>query len=252
MPVRLSVVRTRARALSAVGFDRSCNPPVNAPAAHPELVTLFTSMLQKVHLLVPFGAHEELHGLSSHPGRGIVSAADIDLYMSFMERSPAHRYAAQKDVRAAQPLLQHIYAIRTVPASLDMAWDIFHGHRADRALDFSEWSPTIMDAREVRYLFACLMDKSWGCFMSSLAAIRRHRGWRSDLGPDIDEILEMRPWSTWVPLLSMADIMRGNVSSDDEKLEIPAAADEGVAESTEEEEEMARWKELLGRWGKLP
>ena len=165
MPVRLSVVRTRAMALSAVGFDRSCNPPVNAPAAHPELVTLFTSMLQKVHLLVPFGAHEELHGLSSHPGRGIVSAADIDLYMSFMERSPAHRYAAQKDVRAAQPLLQHIYAICTVPASLDMAWDIFHGHRADRALDFSQWSPTIMDAREVRYLFACLMDKSWELYV---------------------------------------------------------------------------------------
>ena len=104
----------------------------------------------------------------------------------------------------------------------------------------------------MRYLFACLMDKSWGCFMSSLAAISRHRGWWSDLGPDIDEILEMRPWSTWVPLLSMADIMRGDVSSDDEHLAIPLAADEGVAESTEEEEEMARWKELLGRWGKLP
>jgi hypothetical protein len=198
-------------------------------------------MLQKVHLQVPFGADEELH-------RGIASAADLDLYMSFMERSPAHRYADTDEVRPAQPLLQHIYAIRTVPASFDRAWNILHGHRVDRALDFSEWSGTIMDAREVRFLFACLMDMSSGCFMSSLAAIRSHRGWRLDLGPHIDEILEMRPWSTWVPLLSIEAIKRGDVSSDDELVVVSAVADEGVAESTGEAKAMARWRSLLGRW----
>ena len=147
-----------------------------------------------------------------------------------MERSPAKRYDATQDMRAAQPLLQHIYTIRTVPASLDKAWDIFHGHRGDRALDCSEWSDTIMDAREVRYLFACLMDTSWECFMSSLAAIRTIRGWHKDLGPNIDVILSMRPWTNWVPLPLSTWVPL--VDSDDEIMEVPAAADEGGAETT--------------------
>jgi hypothetical protein len=225
MQARLAVGRTRSKALTAVGFNRGCYPPVNTPLAHPELVALFTSMLQKAHLLVPFGPDEELLGHPSQPFHFIISAADLDLYTSFMARSPAHLYADTYDMRLAQPLLQHIYTIRTVPASLNQAWDIFHGNRGERALDCSEWSDTIDDAREVRSLFACLMDTSWESFMSSLSVIETLRGWSNDLGPDIYAILSIRPWTLWVwePLLQ---------DSDDEIMEVPATTDEGGAEIT--------------------
>jgi hypothetical protein len=182
-------------------------------------------MLNKVHLLVQFEPDEELLGHSSHFVHYIISAADLDLYTSFMDRSPVHRFADTYDMRLAQPLLQHIYAIRTVPASFNQAWDTFHGNRDDRALSCSEWSNTIDDARDVRSLIACLMDTSWESFSSSLSVIQTLAGWRNDLGPDIDVILSIRPWTFWVwePLLQ---------DSDDEIMEVPATTVDAGAEIT--------------------
>jgi hypothetical protein len=199
MPVT-SVV-DQVGALRSVGLEPWVHDPVVDPVVDPELVAIFLKMFRQAHGVLPFADNDELFG---QPGRPFVISCDgLEAYRAVLARSPAFVITSRGIFPEAHNFLQHIYIVRTVPASVNLAWHLIH----DDVVVGPELSATIHLATDVKTFFACLLDASLRaalhCVQPMLAL-----GWGIAFGnANVNRILADRTWADWVPSMGTAELL---------------------------------------------
>jgi hypothetical protein len=180
-------------ALLSVGFQPDVG--IMPPCPLQPLVDLLTLMLRKAHRFVPFTPGAELIGNPAQGGMAM-EGLDLDAYRRLMNGSPAKRLPPA--LLDAENFLQHCWAHRTVPASMDVAWYTVHQPSANDP----RFADTLMFVRQVKHFFANMMDHGREAAIYSLGLIAFND---TPMAAAFGSVMLCRaippcsPWHDWYP-----------------------------------------------------